>query len=292
VHLYRGSYTLKHVQLWKITKNIPVPYFESQLIDFSIQWAALWEGKLVAKIVTKHPIINFVTDPSGKNEQLTIDDQWLDIVKTLFPLNINRLDAHNGEVYFLSYHGNPPFNTYIKNVEFTLENMQNAQKKNKLLPSAFQFTGNPMGGGKMEVVGQFNPLDKQPTFYLKGTLTTLSIAQIANLLKHYTDVDVVGGTFSLYSEFGAAHGRIKGYAKPFFKDLKIGNPKKESLPGILYNGVAAVAAKILENSQKKTVATKIDIDGRIDDPNSSTLSAIFFFVMEKDSRIHVILIIS
>jgi hypothetical protein len=278
VALYRGSYTLKHVQLWKITKNIPVPYFESQIVDFSVEWSALLKGKLVAKIIIQKPIVNFVIDPTGNNEQLTINSEWLDIVKTLFPLNINRLDAHNGEIYFRSYHGKPPFKTYIKDVEFTMHNMQNANRVSTLLPSRFEFSGHPMGGGSMKVTGKFNPFDKQPTFYFEGALVDLDVSQISNLLKHYTDIDVTHGTFSLYGEAGAEKGEIKGYAKPFFKNLKIGNPKKESPLGVIYNGIAAVAAKIVENPQKKTIATKINIEGRIDDPNTSILSIIGYLL--------------
>jgi hypothetical protein len=278
VALYRGSYTLKHIQLWRITKNIPVPYFESETIDFSVEWSALLKGKFVAKITLQKPTVNFVIDPTGSNEQLTINAQWLDIVKTLFPLNINRLDVHNGEVYFRSFHGKPPFKTYIKDVEFTIHNMQNANRISTLQPSQFEFSGQPMGGGSMNVVGKFNPFDKRPNFYFKGALVNLNVAQISNLLKHYTDIDVTGGTFSLYGEAGAEKDELKGYAKPFFKNLKIGNPKKESPIGVIYNGIAAVAAKIVENPQKKTIATKINIEGRIDDPNTSILSIIGYLL--------------
>jgi hypothetical protein len=274
VALWRGSYTLVHIQLWKTSTHLPVPYFEAKTIDFSVQWSALLQGKFVAKIDVETPVINFVTDPQGHNEQISIAKQWLDIVKSLFPLNINRLEAHNGELYFRSYKGSSPFTTYVKNVEFTLENIQNAEHQNKELPSRFEFTGNPMGGGDVKVTGKFNPFLKTPTFYLKGELTSLSIVQIAHLLKHYTDLDVVGGTFSMYGEFGAADGKIKGYMKPFFKNLKIGDTKKESPLGVIYNGVASVAAKILENPKKKTVATQINLEGRIDDPNTSIFSII------------------
>jgi hypothetical protein len=219
-----------------------------------------------------------VIDPTGNNQQLTLDAEWLDIAKTLFPLNINRLDAHDGEVYFRSYHGKPPFRTYIKEVEFTLHNMQNANRMSTRLPSQFEFSGHPMGGGNMNVSGKFNPFEKQPTFYFKGALVDLNVAHISNLLKHYTDIDVTAGTFSLYCEASAEKDEIKGYVKPFFKNLKIGNIKKESPIGVIYNGIAAVAAKIVENHQKKTIATKINIEGRIDDPNTSIFSIIGYLI--------------
>ncbi len=272
VHLYRGSYTLHELQLWKITKKIPVPYFSAEIIDFSIEWKSLLHGKLVAKIVTQKPILNFVTD-SKKNEQLTISSQWIDIVKSLYPLNINRFDAHNGEVYFRSYRGNPPFSIYMKKVEFTIKNMQDAEGNHKLLSSYFNLTSTPIGGGDIKIQGRFDPFTKVPTFDMNAKLNSLSVKNIANLIKHYTHVDVVGGTFSLYAEAAAAKGVIKGYAKPFLKNLKIGESKNNSSPiTVVMNGIANAAAKILENPKQKTIATVIKISGNIEDPSISIWS--------------------
>jgi hypothetical protein len=256
VHLYRGSYTIKHIQLWKTTKTIPVPFFEAKIVDLAVQWPTLLHGKFLAKILVESPIINFVTDPS----------------------NINSLNVDDGKIFFRNYKGHPPFDSYIKNIVFTLENMQNANGEKKELLSSFLFKGAPMGGGEILVKGNFNPFDKKPTFYLKGKLTSLNISYIANLLKHYTDVDVRGGTFNLYGEVAAAKNVVKGYLKPFLKDVKIGDPNKETPMGVLYNGVASVVAKVLENPEKKTIATKINIQGRIDDPDTSILSIIGYLL--------------
>lgn len=277
VHLYRGSYTIKNIQLWKTTAKIPLPYFQAQTIDFSIEWKSILQGRWVAKIIVYDPIINLVTDP-GKNKQLTISSRWLEIVKSLFPLNINRLEVYQGKIYFINFRGNPPFKTYIQDIHFILENMQNAKGARELLSSSFIFNGMPMQQGKIDIKGHFDPFNKTPTFDMNAQLTSLSVSQIANLLKHYTKVDVTGGTFSLYGEAAAAKGRIKGYAKPFMKNLKIGAPKKSSPLSALADNLASVAKKILENPKQKTIATKINISGRIDDPDTSLLSIIGYLI--------------
>jgi hypothetical protein len=276
VHLYRGSYTLKNLQLWKVTKDIPVPFFESSIIDLSIQWKALLQGALVAKIVTEHPIIHFVADTN--NEQLTIDKQWLVIVKTLFPLNINKLTANNGEIYFQDFHGDPPFKTVMKDVHLEIDNMQRTYDKNTLLLSTFKLTAKPMGAGSFSAEGKYNPFIKLPTFYIKVRLVDLEVSNIKNFLKHYTNVDVSSGIFSLYGEAAAADGKIKGYAKPFIKNLKIGNPNEHNPIHAIYNGAVAVVAKVLENSKKKTIATDIKIEGNINDSEKSTWSIIYYLL--------------
>ena len=279
VHLYRGAYTLKNIQLWKITKNIAVPFYKAKRMDFSIEWSALLHGHVVAKIMVDRPTINFVTDPSGKNEQLTISKEWLEVVKSLYPLNINRMDAHNGEVAFISFKGNPPFKIYVTNAEFEMENMQKATQDNKLLSSSFMFKGDVIGGGTIVVKGKFDPFKKQPTFDLKVELQALKVSRVANFLKHYSDVDVSGGIFSLYGEAAAANGKIDGYVKPFIKNLKIGNPKKKTNPlNAIVDGAASVVAKILQNPQQKTIATKINIQGSVNEPDTNILSIIGYLI--------------
>lgn len=49
VHLYRGSYTLKKIQLWKITKKIPVPYFAAKIIDFFYRMESAISWKISRK---------------------------------------------------------------------------------------------------------------------------------------------------------------------------------------------------------------------------------------------------
>jgi hypothetical protein len=81
VHLYRGSYTLKNIQLRKVNNHIPVPFFAANAVDLSIQWRPLLHGSLVAKVVAIEPVVNFVIDAKKENEQLTLDQQWQEIVK-------------------------------------------------------------------------------------------------------------------------------------------------------------------------------------------------------------------
>jgi hypothetical protein len=278
VSLWHGSYTIIDLQLWRITKHVPVPFFASQTIDLSVQWAALLHGSFVAKIVFNTPTINFVIDQKNKNDQLSIDDQWVSIVKTLFPLNFNSITATNGNIYFRSYTGNPPFNVYLRNAQLQIDNIQQIANKNNLLPSNFNFTADTMKQGTVAFKGKFNPFNKTPTFKLDGTLKSLDLSQLKGFMKHFTSVDMQSGTFSLYGEAAAADNEITGYAKPFIKDLKIAPGKNSSPLEVIWDGVASVAATILKNPKQDTIATKINLKGNINDPNTSIRSIIGYMI--------------
>src|SRR6185312_4175043 len=85
VHLYKGSYTIKNIQLKKINKNIPVPFFAAKAIELAVEWKPLLKGRFVAQIDAYEPSVNFVIDPTGRDEQTTIDAEWQTAVKALFP---------------------------------------------------------------------------------------------------------------------------------------------------------------------------------------------------------------
>ena len=183
ISLYSGSYTLKNIQLWKINNNIPVPFYSAQRMTFSIDWHAILQRKIVAQISVEKPIINFVTASNNKNEQLTISNEWIDIVKSLYPLNINTLIAHQGEVKLISYSRHSPYKIYINNIEFNMSNMQKATDKEKLLSSSFNLIGNVIGGGTVNLNGKYAPLNKQATFKLEMTIKNLQVQKNCIIFK-------------------------------------------------------------------------------------------------------------
>jgi hypothetical protein len=70
VHLIRGAYTIKVIKLDKTGGKIPVPFFSAEAIDLSVEWSAIFHGRLVGKIIVQHPIINFAKGPRPEGEHL------------------------------------------------------------------------------------------------------------------------------------------------------------------------------------------------------------------------------
>ena len=277
IYLIQGRYTLKNLELWKTTGKVPTPFIKSDAINFSIEWKALLKGKFVGEIEAQNPIINFVTEPNKSNEQLTIGQEWLGVVKSLFPLNINQVIIHNGVIYLKSFQGNPPFSLYLKNIEFQLNNMQNAERIKEGMLSTINLTAKAMDNAPMVINGKLDPFASKPTFYLTLSVKSLSLREINSFLKYYTNVKAKSGKFSLYMEMAAANGEITGYAKPFLTNLTVDTMEKGGALHQLYTGAVSIAAKIIQNPQQKSVATKVNFKGNIEDPNISILSLIFYF---------------
>ena len=275
VHLWRGSYVIKNLQLERIAKKIPVPFFKAKAIDLQIQWSALFKGALVGQIAIWQPELNFVSNPKGHNEQLTIDEQWRQAVQALFPLNFNAISIHDGAIHYRNFGGDPPFNVYLKNVNAKVSNLRQVEKTAQALSSQIAVTAQGMDGSPVKINVDLDPFATQPTFKLNASIENMTIPTANDFLHHYSKLDIKQGYFSLFVETAAAKGKITGYAKPLIKDLEVIDPNEKLDPvKALYKGAVQVVANILENPEQGTVATKIKIQGDIDDPNVSVWSII------------------
>src|SRR6185369_625284 len=94
-----------------------------------------------------------------------------------------------------------------------------------------------------------------------------------DLLRAYGDFDVSAGVFSLVTEIHIKDDAISGYIKPFFKDMKVYDSRKDKKRGVshqMYEMLVGGVAKILENRPHQEVATKVDINGSVGKPETST----------------------
>src|SRR5688572_30340518 len=92
IALWRGAYQIKNIKLDKTGGKVPVPFFEAALIDLSVEWKALFHGKIVAEIETEKPKLNFVKGPTKESSQTKIDKDWTVVVDKLIPFKLNRFE--------------------------------------------------------------------------------------------------------------------------------------------------------------------------------------------------------
>ncbi len=271
VNLLLGQYTLQGLKINKVNK-VPVPFFSAKSVKISLQWRPLLHGELVGKVYLKHPQLNFVTAAKQSKQQLTINEQWEKVAKSLFFLPFNRVDIDNGEIHYRSLEDKQPFNIYLKHLDASLENMQEAIKTDKdPLPGRMQLTATTIGNANLNVTVDFDPNNKQPKFDLTAKLKNMDLKKSNDFFKHYTKLKMKSGTFSLFVEAAAKNGAIKGYAKPILKKLRISG---SSPAHPVYIGNAKVLRMILENDDSQQIGTKVLISEKIDDPTLSTWSIV------------------
>jgi len=92
---------------------------------------------------------------------------------------------------------------------------------------------------------------------------------------------VVAGRFSLYTELQARNRQITGYVKPLFQDMQAHDPKQNREKSIVrkaYGKVVGGVSKVLQNRPRDEVATRVEISGRLANPNVSIIETIVTLV--------------
>jgi hypothetical protein len=97
------------------------------------------------------------------------------------------------------------------------------------------------------------------------------------LLRAHGKFDVVAGHFSLYTELRARNRQIAGYVKPLFQDMEVYDARQDrhkNLARKAYEAVVGAASKVLQNRPRDEVATRVELSGRLDNPNTSLIATI------------------
>ena len=170
IHLWRGAYSVANLTLIKTDGAIPVPFFASPYIDFSVEWAALFEGALVAKIKCDQPVLNFVAGPTSKTTQVGVDRPWLFVIKQLFLLDINRFEVINGTMHYRDFYSVPKVDLKIDQIHMLGLNFTNTKKYAKTLVAKIDFDGRAFESNHLWIHTQLDPSTTKATFNLSPPL--------------------------------------------------------------------------------------------------------------------------
>src|SRR6185437_5180138 len=222
ISLWRGAYTINDVRLDKTTGDVPVPFFAAKRVDFEVQWNALFHRKIVGRIVMAEPQINFVDAPTEDNSQTGgSGGPWLDMIRQLFPFKINSAEIQEGSVHFRSYSTPKPLDVYLSHLNGSVENLSNVRDESNPLNATVQASGRVMDDAKLDLKMTLDPFSYHPTFHLALRLLGLDVTKINDLALAYGKFDFKRGWFDLVIEADSKEGRMNGYVKPLFRDLKV-----------------------------------------------------------------------
>jgi hypothetical protein len=273
VHLIRGAYTIKVIRLDKAGGKVPVPFFSADALDLSVEWSAIFHGRLVGKIIVQHPILNFAKGPTKETSQTEIPTKpWTKVVGDLMPLKLNRFEIFNGEIHYRDFFSDPKVNIFAADIHILAENLSNAKHQPEELPSTVEATCNGIYGGHANLHMKLNALDTVPTFEVKAELTDMDITKLNDFLSAYVKLTVRQGTIGIYTEAAAKDHKITGYTKPIIRDLRVVDWKEDKSHPLKLAWEALIGAVnwVVKNKGKDQLATRVDFSGDLKDPDIST----------------------
>lgn len=267
IHLIRGAYTIKGVNIVKESANAPPePFVAAEKVDFSVDWSELFHGAIVGEIYFDRAKLNFIKAKTEEESQTSIDKSWTKVVEDLFPFRINRFVIRESQVTYKEPEADPPIDLAITNFVAVATNLTNTREIVTKLPAALKARGRTVGGGDIAVALKFNPLEDEPTFDLNFALTNVDMTPLNDFLEAYAKANVKRGTFDVIVEMYGEDGRFEGYVKPLMKDLDMFELKEDSKNPLklAWQAILAGVVKISKNHPKDQVATKIPVSGTID----------------------------
>jgi hypothetical protein len=185
------------------------------------------------------------------------------------PVRIDRIAIEDSRLGLASMARDRPFRVFVDNADLTLTNISSGFRQG---PAKAKLTGRFMGSGSVHGNATFRDDSKGPDFNLLVRVEGASLPSINELLRAYGKFDVAAGTFSVYTEMRVHNGRIAGYVKPLFKDVKVYSPQQDRKKPVLkklYEKIVGGLSHLLKNKPREQVATVADISGTLDDPNTS-----------------------
>jgi len=276
ISLWRGAYEIQGIVIEKDNGKVPVPFVRMEELDLGLEWGALLDGRIVAKVTGIRPEINFVKGPTKATSQAGAETDWKKTVEDLVPMEINKLKLVDGEIHYRDFHSSPKVDVILDHLDATVSNLTNSKSFSGSRVAKVDARGTLMRSGQLEIHGALDPFSPEPTFDLTSSVEHLQLTELNEFLKAYVDVDVEKGWIAVYSKLHAKEGRFDGYVKPLVEGLQILDWKKdEGLFAKVWEGLVGGVAQVMKNQPNDRLAAQIPLSGRFDHPDVNGWAAAF-----------------
>jgi len=275
ISLWRGAYQLNGLYLNKKTAQSEVSFLNFPETDISIEWRALLKGKIVSEIEMHSPEVIYVFEDQEKTPtegEPDVED-WTKALTNIVPLDINNFQVYNGKLAFVQLQANPNIDLFINDLRLSAKNLRNVKQENKVLPSPITATGTSIGNGKLNLDGNINLIKEIPDMDISLSLKEADATALNDLTNFYAGLDFESGSVGVFTEIAIADGYLKGYVKPLLTNTKLIG-KEDGFLETLWEGFVGVFKFILKNQGTDTVATKVPIEGDLNQVGSKVFPTV------------------
>ena len=278
ISLYRGAYGINDMYLHKkdTVTGKQSEFFNVRNIDLSIEWRAIFHGRIVGELEFNQPKLIFTKDKVELGEVKKDTNDFRKILKSFMPLKVNRFEINQGSLHYTDNTSSPKVDVALKQIHVLAQNLTNAADSTKLLPSSVAARAKAYEG-MFQMNMRLDPLANQSTFDLNAEIKDVNLVLLNDFMKAYGNFDVHQGNFGLYSEMAAKGGRFKGYVKPIIKNLDVVGPedRKDGFLHKVYESLVGAVGVVFRNQKKDQVASKVEMEGSFQDPDTDIWNAVW-----------------
>lgn len=276
IHLWRGAYSIRDMTIEKASGKVPVPLLRAPLIDISVSWSALFDGGVVARVHFVNPELTLVDGRGDADSQSGRGVDWRSQLQRLMPITLDEVRITRGTVNFRNFISTPPVDLHATAVEATIENLTNTRGQPGSRPALLEATANLLKDVPLTAKSHFDPFDDMNNFDFDVEVHHIQLTQLNPLFQAYAKLDAESGAGEIVVQMDAREGRVRGYIKPLFHDIKVVNLKEDIKHPLklIWETIAGSLAAIFKNHQTDQLATRINFEGPVKGPNVDTLNAI------------------
>jgi hypothetical protein len=227
--------------------------------------------------VIDRPELFFIDEEaSGHGAQESLSDErplnLKNSIQKVMPFHVT-LEVQNGKIDYMNSNPGMVMNATMSDIHLIVSDFSN--RSSQTHPCKIKFTGSLLGGNAI-VDAKLFPLAPELTFDLNMIVKSINLVLLNSLFKTFMNVDLNKGVLDLYSEVAVTNNNFSGYIKPILKELDfIGAADKgDTIFQKIWERVVAASIQILKNHKNGQVATRIPIEGRLDDPNVDVKKAV------------------
>lgn len=272
--LYRGAYNIDGLVLEKEESPYSEPILYIAETDISLEWEALFDGRIVSEISLTAPHLNiyFTPAPEPAEEEKADVEDWSEALADLVPIEINELEISGGRIDFVQ--PGEKWDLFLEHIELNATNLSNAINTSGTLPSSLTASAVSVGGGSVSITGRMDLMQKVPDMDINFKLQNADVTAINDFIRSVASVDFASGTFELYSEFAVADGYLEGYLKPMFIDTKILGRQDTGFLENLWEGFVGLLKFLFKNHSTETLATKAPLRGDLNNLDTGVFATI------------------
>ncbi len=257
ISILRGSYRFEKV--YGNLKGDEKRFITIDSVDVSIAWRQIFKGKIVTDIVTDNVDFLFLKDMS-KLSVPNAKKEAQDIKNTLFPVKVETVDLRHARVVFEEYPSlDDESRLRIENINGRITNLTSSKEDPY---SNFNMTASLQGSSEFVFIGSLNLTQKPVLWDVDVELKDFDLTTLNKVLKRNLPLTFTKGKIDLYAEAKSSDKTIKGYIKPFIRDVDVVK-NEERFVSIKHFGIeilTAIGNLILRDSDTKTVATYLDFN--------------------------------
>ncbi|WP_291966410.1 DUF748 domain-containing protein [Maribacter sp.] len=273
ISLIRGAYTIHGMYLNTVNGNNELPFLDIKETDISVEWNALFHGKIVSEIEMTEPTILYVFEDQQDTTGVADTEDWSKALTDLVPIDINQFTVKNGKFAFLQLQADPNIDLHLANVQLSASNLRNVVEKTRTLPSNIHATATSIGNGNVVLDGKMNLVKEIPDMDISFSLESANAKALNDFTNYYAGIDFDEGSFDLFGELAIADGYMKGSFKPILKNAKLIG-KDDGFLKTLWEGFVGFFKFILKNHKQDTLATKIPVEGDLNNVKTKILPTV------------------